>query len=121
MTLPFIFFEKDFPNRATHCAQAECGFSIRRNIVIQWDEDHDERILFVVDGLPPFLCDQIVSMQEHEGGLWIVWKPGGVDAYLSWIGHAEASSYGVSFRSKDVAVGGDTWILEHRTVGEKGP
>jgi hypothetical protein len=120
MNTPFVFLERDFPNHATHCNQAECGFSVRRNILIQWDEDRDLRILFVIDGLPQFLCDQIVLMQEHEGGLSILWKPNGLDYYQSWVGSTGISSSGVMYKPQDVEVCGDAWVLEHTSASEGG-
>lgn len=69
-----IILPKDLPNGATHCNQSECGFSIYRGVLVQWDEDHDERILDVLDDMPCHVVDAMVAVQEHEGTICFVWK-----------------------------------------------
>ena len=72
-----IFYESDFPNAATHCEQAECGFSIYRGVLIQWDEDHDERILEFIDQLDHEHRRHLLIAQEHEGCLCLRWDSSG--------------------------------------------
>lgn len=69
-----VFHETDLPNMASCCPQEECGFSIYRGVLIQWDEDQDERILTFVDSLPDDIAGQLLIAQEHEGSLYLVWK-----------------------------------------------
>lgn len=59
---------------ATHCSQNTCGFSIYRGVLVQWDEDHDERILDVLDNMPANILDSLLVTQEHEGGISFVWE-----------------------------------------------
>jgi hypothetical protein len=69
-----VFYEADFPNMATHCDQKECGFSLYRGVLVQWDEDHDERILDVIDEMNPSALKDLLLCQEHEGSISFVWK-----------------------------------------------
>ena len=64
----------DLPNMASHCDQSECGFSLYRGVLVQWDEDHDERILRVIDGMPAAVVDRLLVVQEHEGGIAFRWS-----------------------------------------------
>ena len=63
-----VFYDGDLPNMATHCPQEECGFSIYRNILVQWDEDGDDRVLWFIDHLPERVREQLLIVQEHEVG-----------------------------------------------------
>ena len=67
------FKDSDFPNMATHCPQSDCGFSIYRGVLVQWDEDHDERVLGVIDDMPDSVVDTLLVVQEHEGCIAFVW------------------------------------------------
>ena len=71
-TIPptFTFFDTDLP----HCPQSNCGFSIHRGILVQWDEDHDTRILHLLDSLPASILDQLIATQEHKGSISFLWK-----------------------------------------------
>lgn len=68
-----IFTDDDFPNFASHCPQSECGFSLYKGVLIQWDEDHDERVLTLIDEMPDFIRDQLLVVQEHEAILGFIW------------------------------------------------
>lgn len=59
---------------ASHCDQRECGFSIYRGVLVQWDEDHDERVLDFLDQTPSYVLDSLLVVQEHEGNIAFVWK-----------------------------------------------
>ena len=67
------FKTSDFPSMATHCNQSDCGFSLYRGVLVQWDEDHDERILRVIDEMPANVIDRLLVVQEHEGCIAFVW------------------------------------------------
>lgn len=69
-----VFHDVDFPNGATHCPQAECGFSIYHGVLIQWDEDGDERILSLIDQMPEDVRLQLLITQEHKASVSLVWK-----------------------------------------------
>jgi hypothetical protein len=77
-----VFKNSDLPNFATHATQSECGFSVYRGVLIQWDEDQDERVVTLIDKLPDFVREQLLVVQEHEGILGLIWKgrvPAGYD------------------------------------------
>lgn len=67
------FKASDFPDMATHCSQSDCGFSLYRGVLVQWDEDHDERVLGVIDEMPVKIVDRLCVVQEHEGCIAFVW------------------------------------------------
>lgn len=69
-----IVLLSDMPNMATHCSQELCGFSIHRGVLIQWDEDHDERVISVIDNLPINVVDKMYVVQEHEGSIAFMWN-----------------------------------------------
>lgn len=69
-----IFYDGDFPNMASHCPQQECGFSIYRGVLVQWDEDHDTRVLSFIDSLSPEVLEQLQVVQEHKAVLGLVWS-----------------------------------------------
>lgn len=71
---PRTFFSGDFPNMATHCNQAECGFSIYRGVLVQWDEDHDERVFRIMDEMPCSVVDELLIVQEHKCSVVFKWK-----------------------------------------------
>src|SRR6185503_18619950 len=72
---PATFYDRDLPAGASHCGQEECGFSIYRGVLVQWDEDHDERIFKFLDQLPAKILDKLLVVQEHEASLVLVWAP----------------------------------------------
>lgn len=92
-----VFHASDFPNMATHCLQAECGFSLYRGILVQWDEDQDERILSFVDSLPDHIRVRLLVAQEHEAALALRWKGPTPDGYQ------EGSEFDVD---------GDVWYVD---------
>lgn len=92
-----VFYDGDLPNMATHCPQEECGFSIYRNILVQWDEDGDDRVLWFIDHLSERVREQLLIVQEHEGELALRWK-------LGWA----PSGYR---QGDEVDVGGDLWSI----------
>ena len=69
-----VFYTQDLPNMATHVAQEECGFSVYQGILIQWDEDHDTRILEFIDTLNDYERRNLAVVQEHEGTIAFLWN-----------------------------------------------
>jgi len=59
---------------ATHCEQSECGFSVYRGVIVQWDEDHDERVLDILDNMSAWILELLLVVQEHEANIEFVWK-----------------------------------------------
>lgn len=97
-----IFYDSDLPHMATHVAQAACGSSLYKGILIQWDEDWDTRVLQLVDSLSAPVREQLLIVQEHEGGIAFVWD------YIIPDGYEEGGG---------VDVAGDSWeILSSRAL-----
>ena len=71
---PPVFHDADFPNGASHCPQSECGFSIYRDVLIQWDEDNDKRVLILIDQMPADVREELLIAQEHKASVSLVWK-----------------------------------------------
>lgn len=69
-----LFFESDLPNMASHCPQSDCGFSLYKGVLIQWDEDQDERILKFIDLIPDAIRSRLLVAQEHEASVALLWK-----------------------------------------------
>lgn len=69
-----VFRDSELPNMSTHRAQESCGFSVYRSVLIQWDDDEDERVLDFIDQLPEPIREQLVATQEHEGVLGLLWR-----------------------------------------------
>ena len=69
-----VFFESDLPNMASHCPQSDCGFSLDKGALIQWDEDQDERILKFIDLMPDGIRSRLLVAQEHEATVALLWK-----------------------------------------------
>jgi hypothetical protein len=117
MRTPLIL-PKHLPNMATHCPQGECGFSVYRGVLVQWDEDHDERILDVLDDMPGHVVDAMIAVQEHEGTVCFVWKdaiPNGWEAgcYVAWSRPTKAGTE-EAFHCGPIAE--DWWIIEESVV-----
>lgn len=73
MKSDFILYEKDMPNMATHKDQNKCGYSVHRGVLVQWDEDHDRRILDVLDKMFAYVVVNLLAVQEHEGSIAFIW------------------------------------------------
>lgn len=69
-----VFYDDDLPNMASHRPQWECGYSIYRGVLVQWDEDHDMRILEFIDGLSEAVRAELLVVQEHEASLALLWR-----------------------------------------------
>ena len=67
--LPPVFYLEHLPNHGF----PNQGFSIYRGVLIQWDEDHDPRVLRFVDNLAPADRACLLIAQEHEGMIRLCW------------------------------------------------
>lgn len=56
---------------------SEYGFSIYKNVIIQWDEDYDERIMIFLNKQSDYILSRLVMVHEHEAGLSLLWRSGG--------------------------------------------
>lgn len=88
------------------CGQGvACKVSVYRGIIIQYDEDEDDRILKLVDTLPNVDLNDLIMIGEHEGFVTALWK--------------RESSVPYSLRNKamvDVYIDreyGDSWGVEN--------
>jgi len=51
----------------------EYGFSWYHGVVIIWDRDHDERILRLLDQMPPRVLDGLLVAHERKGSISFLW------------------------------------------------
>ena len=90
LTKPFpIFHIKDIT------LPRGCGFTLYKNVLVQWDEDFDDRIIIWLNKQSEHVLNQLIMVHEHEGGLSLLWKPG--QPLLS--------------EGKEVTVAGDVWQI----------
>lgn len=68
-----IFGVDDLPNMGAGVRGFSHGFTIYRGVLIQWDEDKDERVISFINQLPDRVRCQLAIVQEHEGSLGLVW------------------------------------------------
>lgn len=95
-----IFDEEDLPNMGAGAKGFSYGFTIYRGVLVQWDEDRDERVLTFINQLPAGVRCRLAIVQEHEGSLGLVW-------------HTRApSDYEVG---KEFEVEGDFWVVQKST------
>lgn len=99
------FRATELPNMATHCSQEMCGFSIYRGVLVQWDEDHDERVLTVLDKMPAVVVDQLLVIQEHEAVLGLIWDRWIPNKYVEGV---------------EVEVEGDVWRINSSRLANGG-
>lgn len=57
--------------------------TVYKDIIINWDEDLDTRILDFVDSLPEWLSKHILSLSEYKGTIEVVIKPSD-DEYFTY-------------------------------------
>lgn len=50
------------------------SYSIYRNILIQWDDDHDNRILDFVDDMTESHRQELLVINERKGTISFLWK-----------------------------------------------
>ncbi|MCK5588091.1 MAG: hypothetical protein KAI34_05165 [Candidatus Lokiarchaeota archaeon] len=66
-----IRYPDNFPNKEG-ADQYRYGFTLYKEVIVQWDRDRDERIFSWYDSLPEKLQKHIIIIQEHEGMLYLV-------------------------------------------------
>jgi len=64
----------DLPNMATHVDQETCGFALHKGVLIQWDEDHDTRVIECIDAIHSANINNLRVIQEHEGSVSFIWE-----------------------------------------------
>ncbi len=90
-----VLHADDFPNVGT--APLQYGFSVHRSVVVQWEADHDTRVLDWLDTLSVATVQNLAVVQEHNGGIVLRWKAYVPDEF------AEGQA---------VEVLGDSWAIE---------
>jgi len=79
------------------------GFSLYRGVLVQWDQDRDERVLDFVDGLPAGVLEGLLIVQESKGMLALRWA------------HEVPADYA---EGNMVDAAGDLWTIhDSRVVG----
>ena len=68
-----IFDVNDLPNMGAGVRGFTYGFTIYCGVLVQWDEDKDERVLTFINELAARVRRQLAIVQEHEGCLGLVW------------------------------------------------
>lgn len=96
-----IFDLEDLPNMGAGAKGFSYGFTIYSGVLVQWDEDRDERVLTFINQLPARVRCQLAIVQEHEGSLGLVW-------------HTRVpSDYEVG---KEFEVEGDFWVVQKSNI-----
>ena len=105
------FFDHDCPNGVTHVPQRRCGYSIYRGVLVQWDENHDRRVLAMLDHMAAIDLDSLMVVQEHEASASFLWRDRVPERY------AEGSHFGlpdgdVCYVYSSVAIPSEAHFLE---------
>ncbi len=58
----------------TNDPNADSAFSIYKNVCVIWDDDFDHRVLDLIDGMPAFILKELFAIQEHKGGVCLLWQ-----------------------------------------------
>ena len=76
-------YPDDFPNKEG-ADQFRYGFTVYKEVIIQFDRDHDERIFSWYDSLQKEIREKIVIAQEHEGKIYLALTKEIKDLETSW-------------------------------------
>lgn len=91
-----VIYKSDLPNMSTHSSQSDCGYSVYKGVLVQWDEDQDTRVLDFIDNLKANDLENLAVIQEHEGIIAFLWK-----TYVP-----------IEFQEdKEVEIAGDVWSI----------
>ena len=96
-----VFYNTDLP-----ISGAGSGFSLHRGVLVQWDEDEDDRILTFIDELPEQIRQQLLVAHEHEAGLSLLWQDSVPEGFEE---------------GKDIDVDGDCWVILSSFAPPRGP
>lgn len=55
----------------------EDGISVHHGIIVVWDEDHDGRILNMIEERFPLGSAKPLAVREHKGGVQMLWEHAG--------------------------------------------
>jgi len=59
----------------------DCGVSVYRGVIVNWDSDYDHRVLQVLDDMPAKLLGSLLVIHEHEGSVHFIWDGDVPQAY----------------------------------------
>jgi hypothetical protein len=99
-----LFDVEDLPNIGAGAKGFSYGFTIYCGVLVQWDEDRDERVLTFINQLPDRVRYQLAIVQEHEGSLGLVWHTRAPSGYEE---------------GKEFEVEGDFWVVQKSTSKTK--
>jgi|ETNmetMinimDraft_2_1059921.scaffolds.fasta_scaffold268833_1 hypothetical protein len=52
----------------------EHGFTNYKGVTVLWDEDHDTRVLDLIDSMPVIFREDLLVVHEAEGCVCFLWK-----------------------------------------------
>lgn len=99
-----IFDVDDLPNMGAGLGGFSYGFTIYRGVLVQWDEDKDDRVLIFINQLPARVRCQLAIVQEHEGSLGLVWHT------------IVPSGYEIG---EEFEVEGDYWVIQKSNTAKR--
>ena len=99
-----IFDVNDLPNMGAGVRGFTYGLTIYRGVLVQWDEDKDERVLTFINELADRVRRQLAIVQEHEGCLGLVWHT------------SEPSGYEMG---EEFEVEGDFWVIQTSNTAKR--
>jgi len=77
------------------------GQTVHKDVLVYWDEDHDERIISFLDNLDSSIRMKLIAVQEHEGCLSLIWKHSIPEPFL---------------RENQLDVEGDVWTIVSSSI-----
>jgi len=66
-----IRYPDNFPNKE-EADQYRYGFTLYKDVIVQWNRDRDERLFKWYDSLPEKLREHIIIVQKHEDKIYLV-------------------------------------------------
>lgn len=83
-----------------------CGFSVYRDILVFWDDDHDGRIFDALDNMDPVCRSYLIAVRERKAQLYFLWdgrEPHGFEGLRSFLlpGDGDTFNTGASFILKN--------------------
>jgi len=94
----------DLPNMGAGVRGFTYGFTIYRGVLVQWDEDKDERVLTFINELAARVRRQLAIVQEHEGSLGLVWHTSVPSGYEM---------------GEEFEVEGDIWVVQTSNTAKR--
>lgn len=93
--------------KVEHLCACDEGVSLHRGVIVQWDRDHDTRVLNLLDLMPPEIIDKLLVIHEHKAHLYFLWADAVPEGYEGLPLIHETDVVYASFDSGD----GDEWTV----------